>query len=141
MHTPEPITGTILLIDRDEVIAAQRSILEDAGFTVITATTTKDGLKVAREQHPDLVVSEVMLEKPDAGFVLAYRMKKDAMLAETPLVLMGNVFKNTGILFDLNVPEEQQWIKADAYMDRPVPPERFIAKVRGLIAHKRGLVA
>jgi len=139
MHTPEPMTGTILLIDRDERLARQRAILEGAGFTVISATSAEAGLKMAHEQKPDLVLSEVMLEKPDAGFVLGYKMKTDAALAQVPLVLLSSVFQRTGAIFDLNSPQSRQWIKADAYLERPVAPDHLLAKLRNLLTHPNGV--
>ncbi|MHB9132783.1 MAG: response regulator [Armatimonadota bacterium] len=135
MHTPEPITGTVLIIDAKERIPAEKAIFEDAGLRVVSATTTEEGLRLARESKPDLVVSEVMLEKPDAGFVLGYQMKKDPALADVPLVLLSSIFQATGTVFDLNTPESRQWIKADVYMERPVTPDRLISRVRTLL-HK-----
>ncbi len=136
MHTPEPMTGTILVIDRDDRLPRQQAELEQAGFTVLSATTTEAGLRLAREHKPDLVLSEVMLEKPDAGFVLGYQMKTDPELAEVPLVLLSSVFQRTGAIFDLNSPQARQWIKADAYLERPVAPDHLIARLRGLLLHQ-----
>src|SRR5215208_6959066 len=118
MHEPQPISGTILVVDKSDRLPKQREMFEKVGFTVLTAGTTEEGLKMAREQHPDLVISEVMLEKPDAGFVLGYKMKKDAALADIPLVLLSSIFQKTGTVMDLNSPEARQWIKADAYLER-----------------------
>jgi DNA-binding response OmpR family regulator len=137
MHTPEPISGTILVIDKEERLPQEKAALEQAGFTVITATTAADGLALARERRPDLVISDVMLEKPDAGFVLGHRMKNDPAFADVPLVLLSSVFQEMGIAFDLNSPEGRQWIKADLYLDRPVPSERLVSKVRGLLLHRQ----
>lgn len=139
MHTPEPITGTILVIDRDDRLSRQQAILEQAGFTVISATTAENGLKLAHEQKPDLVLSEVMLEKPDSGFVLGHQMKTDPALSAVPLVLLSSVFQRTGAIFDLNSPQARQWIKADAYLERPVAPERLVAKVRSMLQHPNGI--
>lgn len=133
MHVPEPITGTVLLVDRAEQVARQKAIFEKRGFTVMTATTADEGLKLARAHHPDIIVSEVMLEKPDAGFVLGYRMKKEAALADIPLVLLSSVFQATGTVIDMNSPESRQWIKADAYLERPVTPDHLLAKVCSLL--------
>ncbi len=144
MHTPEPMSGTILLVDRDERLPGQRDVLEKEGFTVVTATSADDGMKKAREVHPDMVISEVMLEHPDAGFVLGYQLKSDPKLAGVPLILLSSVFQNTGTVFDLNSPQARQWIKADAYLERPITPDRLIARVRSVLttarAHRGGCV-
>lgn len=133
MHTPEPINGTILVVDRDERLPQQRKALEQAGFTVISAKSADEGYALAREKHPDLVLSEVMLEKPDAGFVLGYKLKENPELAAVPFVLLSSIFQQTGITFDLNSPSSRQWIKADAYLDLPITPDRLVSKVRSLL--------
>lgn len=133
MHVPEPVTGTVLLIDTKERLPKLQALFETHGFTVLTARTAGEGLEVARAAHPDIVISEVMLEKPDAGFVLGYQMKKDTALAEIPLVLLSSIFHTTGAVFDLNSPESRRWIKADAYIERPVTPDHLLARVCGLL--------
>ncbi len=134
MHVPEPITGTVVLIDNTERLPLAQSVLEGEGFTVSIARTMAEGMAMILAQKPDAVVSEVMLETPDAGFILAYRMKADPELHAIPLILLSSVYQRTGILFDLNTPEARQWIKADAYLERPVAPERLVTKVRSLMA-------
>jgi CheY-like chemotaxis protein len=136
MHTPEPISGTILVVDLEERLPATRATLEEAGFTVVTANTTEAGLQSARQQTPDLVISEVMLEKPDAGFVFGYRLKSDPTLAAVPVLLLSSIFQQTGAVFDLNSPESRQWIKADAYLERPVSADRLVHKVRSMLLHR-----
>ncbi|OPZ88059.1 MAG: response regulator PleD [bacterium ADurb.Bin429] len=133
MHVPEPITGTVVLIDNTERLPLAQAVLEGEGFTVRVAKTLAEGMALIEAEHPDAVVSEVMLETPDAGFVLAYRMKANPALKSIPLILLSSVYQQTGILFDLNTPEARQWIKADAYLERPVAPERLVTKVRSLL--------
>jgi CheY-like chemotaxis protein len=138
MRVQENITGTILIIDKNERLPREKSVFENAGFTVITAINAEEGIMKAREFHPDVVVSEVMLEKADSGFVLGYKMKQDEELKDIPLVLLSSIFAQTGKIFDLSSPESRRWIKADLYLERPVAPDRLIAKVKSFItqSHK-----
>jgi len=135
MLTPEVVSGTILLIDRSDRLAKEQQLFEQAGYTVLAANSTEEGLKLAQDRHPDMIVSEVMLERPDAGFTLAYRLRKDAELANIPLLLLSSVFQSTGTIIDLSTPIERQWIKADAYMERPVAPEQLLSRVTSLLFH------
>jgi len=139
MHTPEPINATILVIDREDQLPREKALLEKVGFTVLTATTTEEGLALARAKSPNLVLSEVMLEKPDAGFVLGYRMKADPQLMHTPLVLLSSIFTQSGFVFDLSSPEARQWIKADDYLERPITPDRLEARLRSVLHRKNDI--
>jgi twitching motility two-component system response regulator PilH len=135
MHTPEPIHGTILVVDQGDQLGKEKAMLEQVGFTVLTADSVAQGVAMAREQRPDLVLSEVMLDKPDAGFVLGYRIKHDPNTADIPVVLLSSIFTKTGFVFDLSSPEARQWIKADAYIERPITNERLEARLRQVM-HK-----
>lgn len=135
MLTPSDVSGTILLIDRSDRLSQEQQLFEQAGYTVLAATSADEGWALAQTRHPDMIVSEVMLERPDAGFTLAYRLRKDATLADTPLLLLSSVFQTTGTIIDLSSPIERQWIKADAYMERPVAPEQLLSKVTSLLFH------
>lgn len=121
------------MIDRNERLPKQRAIFEEAGYTVLTASSMDEGLQIARDEHPDLVIAEVMLEKPDTGFVLGYKMQQDAALANIPLILLSSVFQTTGTVLDINSPESRKWIKAEEYLERPVAPEHLLAKASALL--------
>ncbi len=136
MHTSEPMSGTILLVDRAERIAQETKALEDAGYIVISATSIDEGMKMTLEQKPSMIISEVMLDKPDDGFVFAYRLKKNEATAHIPLMLLSSVFQKTGKVFDLNSPESRQWIKAEEYLDRPVTTERLIMRLQEMMSHQ-----
>lgn len=140
MHIPEPLHGKILLIDRAERLGQEQRLFEAAGLTVITAIDMEEGWQMIQQENPDIVLSEVMLEKPDAGFTLAYRMKKDNKLANIPLILLSSIFQTTGTILDMNSPSARKWIKADAYLERPVTPEHLVAKVSNMIHQHKHLI-
>lgn len=137
MHTPEQISGTLLLVDRSERIAQETKALEDAGYIVISATSIAEGMEMALAQKPGMIIAEVMLDKPDDGFVFAYRLKKNEATENIPLLLLSSVFQKTGKVFDLNSVESRQWIKAEAYLDRPVTTERLVMRLQEMMSHQR----
>ena len=58
MTTPH----TILLIEDDrEIQATIRSVLESAGYTVLTAPNGIEGRKLATTREPDLVITDMMM--------------------------------------------------------------------------------
>ena len=113
-----------------------QAVLEQAGFSVLSATyDAKKDYKWPGSGTRIWSSRKSCWKKPDAGFVLGYQHESDPTLAQVPLVLLSSVFQRTGTVFDLNSPQARQWIKADAYLERPVAPERLIAKLRGLLLH------
>jgi two-component system OmpR family response regulator len=58
----------ILLVDDDpDILVSLKVVLEANGYLVVTASDTQEGLKVYREEHPDLLIVDLMMEEIDSG--------------------------------------------------------------------------
>ncbi|HJR15156.1 MAG TPA: response regulator [Rhodanobacteraceae bacterium] len=80
---------TILIIDDDGGGAAVMSrILAKEGYHAVPATNGEDGLRLAREIKPALILLDVLMPHVDGWTVLA-RLKADAQLAEIPVVMIS----------------------------------------------------
>lgn len=66
---------TVLLIDDDpEILGAMRTVVERAGYRVVTASDGNLGLAVAEREAPDLVVCDMMMPKK-SGFLVLEKLK------------------------------------------------------------------
>ena len=70
-------------------IANQR-ILTRAGYDVITATDGPEALQMARDQHPDLVLLDMMLPRLSGQSVLQ-KLKADPGTAAIPVVILSSL--------------------------------------------------
>ena len=58
--------ATVLVVDDDVmVLQALRILLEDHGFTVLTASDGNDGLRAYREHRPDLVLTDIVMPEKE----------------------------------------------------------------------------
>jgi len=64
-----------------------KNILQSAGYEVTTAVDGIDALTSLRTKHADLVVSDIEMPRMN-GFALTSRIREDAKLGETPIVLV-----------------------------------------------------
>lgn len=82
---------TILLVEDSKFlkITAER-LLTKAGFTVITAEDGEEGLRMAREAHPDLVLLDMLLPKLGGQQVLQ-ALKADPITANTPVIILSSL--------------------------------------------------
>ncbi|NWJ96587.1 MAG: hybrid sensor histidine kinase/response regulator [Chloroflexi bacterium] len=97
-YTPPPVndffiskrTRHILVVD-DSLATREleRSILETAGYKVTTARDGVEGLAMAREQRPDLVLSDVEMPNMD-GFRLCSALKQDSRLNDLPVIIVSS---------------------------------------------------
>jgi len=83
-------TMTILLIDDSRMLRqAQERALTKAGYEVVTASDGEEGLRIARESNPDLILLDIMLPKI-AGQDVLRTLKRDPRTKHIPvLVLTG----------------------------------------------------
>ena len=81
-------TRTILLVDDEESV--RKTVgrrLEIDGYRVLTADSGEEGLKIAQEQLPDLVLLDIMMPKMKGRDVCA-RLKADPKTAHIPVIFL-----------------------------------------------------
>lgn len=83
--------ATILVIDDEPAIVdILRSILEEEGYKVITASNGRQGLELISASRPDVVVCDIMMPLMD-GRALCRAIEKDPYPQDIPVVLMSAV--------------------------------------------------
>jgi two-component system chemotaxis sensor kinase CheA len=78
-----------LLVVDDSVTTRtlEKSILEAAGYEVLTAVDGADGWRLIQEQGADLVISDIEMPQMD-GFALTETIRRSTRFAELPVVLL-----------------------------------------------------
>jgi CheY-like chemotaxis protein len=123
---------TILVVDDDVDFQNQmRILLEGDGYVVQTADTSRAAREAVAAARPDLVLVDVMIESPDAGFTLCYHIKKHD--PTIPVLIVTGVAHETHIQFDAETDEERAWIKADGLLAKPVRFEQLQGEVHRLL--------
>jgi DNA-binding response OmpR family regulator len=117
----------IAIIDDDpDILDASTLILQSKGYDVITATNPDDGYKIIKEQNPDLIILDVMMNEPDDGFFLAQKLRREKI--ETPIIMYTSVSKTLGLEFAAG-----EMIPVDEFVEKPISPETLIDKVEKLL--------
>ncbi|MBM4167820.1 MAG: response regulator [Ignavibacteria bacterium] len=87
---------TILVVDDEEslrkVIA---STLTQRGYRVLQAENGLQGLEVARENLPDLIISDVYMENMN-GFIMVEMLRDDPPTATIPVIMMTGAAQGAG---------------------------------------------
>jgi DNA-binding response OmpR family regulator len=122
-----PGTPKVLVVDDDPVIVRLLEVnFEMEGFEVISAVDGMDGVEKARSQHPDIVVSDVMMPKLD-GLELCAVLKGDDATRAIPVVLLSAKAQVADIRAGLDA-------GADDYVTKPFEPLDLIDRVNKLLA-------
>jgi CheY-like chemotaxis protein len=81
--------ATILVADDESpIVALLRDLLESEGHTVLAAHNGQEALALARGEHPDLVLSDVMMPLLD-GVQLARMLREEPVTPGLVVILMS----------------------------------------------------
>ena len=119
--------GSVLVIDDDSRVhdMLQRSLTKE-GLRVIAARSGEEGLKMARELHPDAITLDVMMPGMDGWAVLA-ALKSDPVLAEIPVIMLT-------IVDDQNMGYS---LGATEYLTKPIDRDRLAAVLKQHVGEER----
>jgi len=123
----------ILLVDDDpDFLEQNRGVLAASGYRVSCFSDPQEALQAAEREPPQLVVSDLMMKALDSGFTLARELK--ARYPRLPVILVTAAASQRGFDFSPRGSEDLAAMNADAFFDKPVAPDKLIAKVRDLLA-------
>lgn len=119
----------ILIIDDEEEIRDFLSQELGELFKVITAVDGVDGLQVAIDRQPDLIISDVMMPNMD-GLNLVKRLKNNNNVSHIPIILLTSKAEYQDRIQGLDR-------GADAYLSKPFNIEELIVTINNLILNRR----
>jgi len=125
------VSDLILLVeDNEKNMKLARDLLQYHGFATVEATNAEDGITLARERTPKLVLMDIQLPGMD-GVSALEQLRKDPKTSTIPIVAMtASVMKEDRERFD----------KAgfDGFITKPIDVRAFPQQVRDAIARGRG---
>jgi CheY-like chemotaxis protein len=123
----------VLLVDDDvDFLNAVRLTLESAGYDVLSAHTAKDAIALLRQAPVQVAILDLMMEEPDSGIAVAHFLRRQPEMQGIPVILATAVTEKTGFRVSLDDPDDRDWLKVDAWVDKPVNPELLLKVVERL---------
>lgn len=81
--------ATVLVVDDDESSREiSRRILSKRGYSVICADDGESGIELARKQHPDIIVLDILMPGMD-GWQVLERLREIPETADIPIILQS----------------------------------------------------
>ncbi len=114
---------TVLLVEDDPgVVEIARTYLAHDGHDVLVANDGMEGLRLARENDPDLLVLDLMLPKLDGAEVCRVLREE----SDVPIVMLTARYSEEDRLAGLD-------LGADDYITKPYSPRELCARVRAVL--------
>lgn len=118
---------TILIADdEDDVLALVRMTLTNGERQVLLAVDGEEAVATAREQHPDLVILDLMMPKMD-GIESCRIIKADSATAGVPIIMLTAMNRQEDH-------DRAAQAGADGYLVKPFSPTELIHAVERALA-------
>ncbi len=115
--------------DKQESPIPRRHVLEMAGYRVQHFTDSAALLAAVREQRPDLVLIDVLIEGQN-GFEVCRQLRGTHAAETLPIVLSTTIYRSRVYR------EEAERLGAQAYILRPQAPEELLAEINRVLGHE-----
>jgi DNA-binding response OmpR family regulator len=114
---------SVLLVDDDTMITAPLArALNQAGYDVSVADNGREGLALAREKQPDVVVLDVMMPQMD-GWDVCRALRQDSTV---PILMLTALGDEVDRILGLE-------LGADDYLPKPFSTRELIARLKALL--------
>ena len=117
----------ILICENEEILlTALEFRLRKNGYDLIWAKNGEDGLNLAKEEKPDLIITSLDLPKL-SGLDLAKNIK--SLEKNTPIILIGELEQSDSILEGLKSGVED-------FLTKPFKPVELVLRVQNILENK-----
>jgi CheY-like chemotaxis protein len=120
----------ILIVDDDpDFVEATRIVLEKVGHTCISAGSGNEGFKRVKEDKPDLVILDVIMDTVLDGLSVSQRMHDEPETRDVPIIMVTSIANTDyAALFPTD-----EYIHISAFMSKPVAPADLIRQINKLL--------
>ena len=118
--------NVLVVEDEENILEALRYSLEREGYAVHTAVDGEEGLNLARQHSPDLIILDVMLPKMD-GFELCRILRSET---DVPIIMLTARGEEIDRIVGLEM-------GADDYVTKPFSTREFMVRIRNMLRRSR----
>ena len=120
------LKAILCIEDESEMIDLMRLILGRRGFEVRGATSGVEGLKMIREEKPDLILLDLMMPDMD-GWEVYQQIKADEKTKGIPVIVVTAKAQSIDRVLGLHI------AKVDDYIAKPFSPQDLMNSVEKVL--------
>ena len=136
----------ILIVDDDpDNVSIISLIVEDNGYSSISATNGKEGYELAKKEKPDLITLDLIMPA-QSGIMMFQELKKDPELCDIPVVIISGASEITGVdlknfIYKQSAVGEKvvetsgmgKYSAPNAFVEKPVNPDELVKIINDLL--------
>jgi len=113
----------VLCVDDDQdFLDSMRIIIETNRYLVETATSAEDGVRKYKEQRPDFVIVDLMMEEVDSGTIFVKEIK--ALGPTPPIYMLGSVGDG------LTLSTDYTQLGLSGVLQKPINPQTLLSTLK-----------
>lgn len=117
---------TILVVDDEQdLLDLIEYNLRQEGYNVLKAENGKDGIQMAKEHMPDLVLLDIMMPQMD-GIEVCDRMREDSTLSHIPIIFLTARSDEKTEIEGLNK-------GADDFITKPISTTKLVSRIKAVL--------
>ena len=121
---------TILIIEDNEQNMYMLSyLLSQNNYNIIKAYNGKEGLKMAHDNHPEIILIDIQLPDMD-GYEICNKLSHNGLPKSTTIIAVTSYAMGGD-------KEKALEAGADGYLEKPIDPETFVNEMRSIINEKK----
>jgi signal transduction histidine kinase/DNA-binding response OmpR family regulator/ligand-binding sensor domain-containing protein len=121
----------ILLVDDNQPVREFLNQELEENYTILQAENGKEGIDIALDKIPDLIISDIMMPEVD-GLELCETLKNDERTSHIPIILLTAKIEEENKIKGLKV-------GADDYIYKPFTTNSLLTRIQNLIDLRRNL--
>ncbi|MDP2929371.1 MAG: response regulator [Candidatus Omnitrophota bacterium] len=115
----------LFIEDEVDIVTLMQARLVSQGYQMLSAFDGEEGLKMAQEEKPDLILLDKIMPKMD-GLEVCQRLKSDPKTKDIPIIIVSASGGK-------DLPERCQAARADDLIIKPFEPEELLSKIKKFI--------
>jgi CheY-like chemotaxis protein len=129
-----PEKKSILIIDDDvQLVDSLKNLLESVGYRVSYAYQSNEGMKLAQEIKPDLILLDVLFAGPPGpdGIEVSRQLHQDPVVKDIPVIILSGV--KQVLDFPVTLSPDETWMPVKAFLEKPFKPKELLAEIEKIL--------
>jgi two-component system, cell cycle response regulator DivK len=120
----------LIVEDNDKNLKLVRDVLQHQGYRTIEAGTGEDGVRLAKERHPDLVLMDILLPGMD-GIAALGQLRADPATRAIPVI---------AVTASVMTHDRKKLLESgfDGYQSKPIKVRELMEAVRATLDRRAG---
>jgi CheY-like chemotaxis protein len=111
--------------DNERILGVAERLLSEAGYNVLVASDGVETLRILREEHPDLLVLDLLMPRL-TGFDVLREARQDERIKDTPVLAMSGVYRDNVLAF-------LEQLGARGFLDKEKLEETLVRRVQEIL--------